>query len=128
MANSCRSMYISAQSELKSCRQENLELKDECDRLESEYQDIINEFAKMKNIQQEIFQITKSKEKMIKFEELEYDFHQFSDIDIKKIEMHFNKMLADLKIEKDNRRNLKISTSYKSVQSYNEIKSQIQNK
>ena len=34
-----------------------------------------DEFAKMKNIQQEIFEITKSKEKMIKFEELEYDFH-----------------------------------------------------
>ncbi len=52
---------------------------------------------------------------MIKFDELEYDFQQFSDIDIKKTEMHFNKMLADLKVEKDNRRNLKISTSFKSV-------------
>ena len=69
MANNCRAMFNSAQSELKQCRQENMELKEECDRLESEYQDIINEFAKMKNIQKEIFEITKSKEKMIKFEE-----------------------------------------------------------
>jgi hypothetical protein len=43
-------------------------------------------------------------------------------LDLKKNEVYLNKLIGDLKLEQDNRRNLKVSASFKNVQNYNELK------
>jgi hypothetical protein len=51
-------------------RNENTELKEECDRLESAYTDIISQFTKMSNIQDEILRMASHRERQENLEEL----------------------------------------------------------
>lgn len=49
--------------ENKILHEENIELKEECDRLEQAYEEIIEQFTKMNNVQKEIMEMTSMKQK-----------------------------------------------------------------
>jgi hypothetical protein len=54
----------------QNLRNENTELREQCDRLESAYADIIKEFNKMSNIQEEILRMASHREKQENVEEM----------------------------------------------------------
>jgi predicted RNase H-like nuclease (RuvC/YqgF family) len=56
---SCHQTVNQISHDNKMLKEENIELKDECDRLEQSYQEIIEQFTKMNEMQQEIMDITK---------------------------------------------------------------------
>lgn len=50
--------------DLKHYKEENAELKNECDNLESAYKDILSQFSKMSELQTEIIHIQKKEQTM----------------------------------------------------------------
>lgn len=62
-STSCKQTVNQLTYELKLMKDENVELKEECDRLEQAYKEIIGEFHKMSAIQNEIIEMTQQKEK-----------------------------------------------------------------
>ena len=51
---SCHATANHLAAELRHAKEENAELKEECDRLDQAYKEIMTEFSKMQNIQAEI--------------------------------------------------------------------------
>ena len=53
-STSCKQIINYIGDELKTYKQETLKLKEECDKLKSAYQDIIEKFAKMQELQSQV--------------------------------------------------------------------------
>lgn len=90
--------------ENKTLKAENKDLKEECDRLESSYFEIIAEFSKMSNIQNEILEISNKNNR----ESLELtNLDKMTDREVQKLDQQFKQKLFQLKEEKEKRQRQK---------------------
>ena len=58
ISRSCQLTANQQSKKNKSLKAENMELKEECERLEQSYYEIIDQFSKMSSIQQELIDIS----------------------------------------------------------------------
>ena len=77
---------------------ENQELKEECDRLEAAYTDIITQFTKMSNIQDEILQMT-TNERPDPYNET-VNTAALTDRELKRVENGLQQQIFKIKEEK----------------------------
>ena len=81
-------------------KNENTELKEECDRLENAYSDIISQFAKMSNIQDEILKMASNRDKQENLEEM-------TDRELKLHESAIQQKIQKIKEQKEKRQKVK---------------------
>jgi len=74
--------------EMADLKQENSEIKDECDRLELAYNEILQDFNKVTNIQQEIIDMTQKSNDLgdLLDKLLQVNIEELSDENINKFE------------------------------------------
>lgn len=108
--------YVS--QELKNTKSENQELKVECDKLENAYQDIIAQFSKMSQMQQELMRLSNPDNQMVDMANIE----KLTDREILRIDQEFKKNLNRIKEEKGKRNRLRKSNENMSMNSSGHIK------
>jgi hypothetical protein len=100
ISRSCQLTANQQSKENKSIKAENMELKEECERLEQSYYEIIDQFSKMSNIQQELIDISnkhnKDQGELVNLEKM-------TDREIQKIDNQFKNKIFQIKEEKEKR-------------------------
>lgn len=104
--------------DLKACKKQNTELRGECDELEKAYQDIIEQFAKMNQLQTELLKLKSGDSPRIDFP----DFEKLTDREIQRIDNDFQRQLSMIKVEKDKRSRQKRSGDKLSMNSSGQLK------
>lgn len=94
---------------MKALREENGELKEEVDRLEGAYEDIMKEFGKMQSLHAEITQMADEagiKEVVVRLEGIDEDtsLEELNDRELAKIDRRIKNYAARVKEERDRRR------------------------
>lgn len=106
---SCHATANHLANELRLAKEENVELKEECDRLDLAYQEIMAEFSKMQSIQAEIAQITsthKNEATAFKLDDAELppNLESLTDRELAAIDRRLKLKLARIRDEKARRR------------------------
>ena len=98
ISKSCQLTANKQSQENKNLKAENMELKEECERLEQSYYEIIDQFSKMSNIQQELIDISnkhnKDQGELINLEKM-------TDREIQKIDNQIKNTIFQIKEEKE---------------------------
>lgn len=104
--------------ELKQYKSENLELKRECDKLETAYQDIIAHFSKMTQMQQELMKLSNPDNQMVDLTKIE----KMTDREIMRIDNEFRRNLLRIREEKGKRSKMRKSGENLSMNSSGHLK------
>jgi cell division protein FtsB len=100
ITKNCQLTANQLSQENKTLKADNKDLKEECDRLENSYFEIIAEFSKMSNIQNEILEISNRNNR----ESLELtNLDKMTDREVQKLDQQFKQKLFQLKEEKEKR-------------------------
>lgn len=100
ITKNCQLTANQLSQENKALKADNKDLKEECDRLENSYFEIIAEFSKMSNIQNEILEISNRNNR----ESLELtNLDKMTDREVQKLDQQFKQKLFQLKEEKEKR-------------------------